>query len=108
MGEGLGAFALSKLTGGPAITATDIIGSQAIAKKAKEQEGVFKSIFKVFQELANEQDKLATHSKTFGQEIDKSDPFKEYSANLKYELQKTLNDMEKYRNAFENLTLSLY
>jgi hypothetical protein len=105
MGEGLGAFALSKLTGGPAITATDIIGSQAIAKKAKEQEGVFKSIFKVFQDLANEQDKLATHSKTFGQEIDKSDPFKEYSANLKYELQKTLNDMEKYRNAFEKLDL---
>ena len=105
MGEGLGAFALSKLTGGPAITATDIIGSQAIAKKAKEQEGVFKSIFKVFQELANEQDKLATHSKTFGQEIDKSDPFKEYSVNLKYELQKTLNDMEKYRNAFEKLDL---
>jgi hypothetical protein len=105
MGEGLGAFALSKLTGGPAITATDIIGSQAIAKKAKEQEGVFKSIFKVFQDLANEQDKLATHSKTFGQELDKSDPLKEFSANLKYELQRTLNDMEKYRKAFEKLDL---
>lgn len=105
MGEGLGAFALSKVTGGPSITATDIIGSQAIAKKAKEQEGVFKSIFKVFQDLANEQDKLATHSKTFGQEIDKSDPFKEYSERLKYELQNTLNDMEKYRNAFEKLNL---
>jgi hypothetical protein len=106
MGEGLGAFALSKLTGGPAITATDIIGSQAIAKKAKEQEGVFQTIFKQFQDLANEQDKLASHSKTFGQEIDKSDPFKEYSANLKYELQKTLNDMEKYRKAFAKLDLN--
>jgi hypothetical protein len=105
MGEGLGAFALSKVTGGPSITATDIIGSQAIAKKAKEQEGVFKSIFKVFQDLANEQDKLATHSKTFGQEIDKSDPFKEYSERLKFDLQNTLNDMEKYRNAFEKLNL---
>ena len=105
MGEGLGAFALSKLTGGPAITFTDVIGSQAIAKKAKEQEGVFQSIFKQFQDLANEQDKLASHSKTFGKEIDKSDPFKEYSANLKYELQKTLNDMEKYRKAFEKLDL---
>jgi hypothetical protein len=105
MGEGLGAFALSKLTGGPAITFTDVIGSQAIAKKAKEQEGVFQSIFKQFQDLANEQDKLASHSKTFGQEIDKSDPFKEYSANLKYELQNTLNDMEKYRKAFEKLDL---
>ena len=105
MGEGLGAFALSKVTGAPAISATDIIGSEAIAKKAKEQEGVFKSIFKQFQDLANEQDKLASHSKTFGQEIDKSDPFKEYSSRLKYELQNTLNDMEKYRNAFAKLDL---
>jgi hypothetical protein len=106
MGEGLGAFALSKLTGGPAITFTDIIGSEAIAKKAKEQEGVFKTIFKQFEELAREQDKLANHSKTFGQDITNIDALKEYSAALKYELSQQLMDYEKYKKKFKEIDTS--
>ena len=106
MGESLGAFALSKLTGGPAISASDIIGSEAIAKKAKKQEDVFKTIFKQFEELAREQDKLATHSRTFGQDITNIDPLKEYSAALKYELSKQLMDYEKYKKKFKEIDTS--
>jgi hypothetical protein len=70
IGESLGAFALSKLTKGPAISVSDIIGSEAIAKKAKTQEQVFKSIFEQFNKLAQQQDKAAVHSKNFGKELD--------------------------------------
>lgn len=119
MGEGLGAFALSKLTGGPAISASDIIGSEAIAKKAKTQEQVFKTIFNQFNQLAQEQDKAAVHSKDFGKELDKSlkstddnksksktkvaiDALKEYSATLKYELSQQLMDIQKYQKIFKD------
>jgi hypothetical protein len=119
MGEGLGAFALSKLTGGPSISASDIIGSEAIAKKAKTQEQVFKTIFNQFNQLAQEQDKAAVHSKDFGKELDKSlkstddkksksktkvaiDALKEYSATLKYELSQQLMDIQKYQKIFKD------
>jgi hypothetical protein len=109
MGESLGAFALSKLTGGPAISATDIIGSEAIAKKAKSQEQVFKTIFNQFNQLALEQDKAAVHSKDFGKELDKTvkatkliDSLKQYSAALKYELAQQLMDIEKYKKIFKD------
>ena len=113
MGESLGAFALSKLTGGPAISATDIIGSEAIAKKAKSQEQVFKTIFNQFNQLALEQDKAAVHSKDFGKELDKTvkatkliDSLKEYSAALKYELSQQLMDYEKYKKEFKKIDTS--
>jgi hypothetical protein len=113
MGESLGAFALSKLTGGPAISATDIIGSEAIAKKAKSQEQVFKTIFNQFNQLALEQDKAAVHSKDFGKELDKTvkatkliDSLKQYSAALKYELAQQLMDYETYKKRFKQLDTS--
>ena len=113
MGESLGAFALSKLTGGPAISATDIIGSEAIAKKAKSQEQVFKTIFNQFNQLALEQDKAAVHSKDFGKELDKTvkatkliDSLKQYSAALKYELSQQLMDYEKYKKEFKKIDTS--
>ncbi len=59
MGEGLGTFMLSKFTGTPVVSATDVLGSTAIAKKAKEQETLFKGIFEQFNKLAEEQDKFA-------------------------------------------------
>lgn len=102
--EGLGAFALSKVSGAPAITGTDVLGSQYIAQKAKEQETLFKGIFDQFRKLAEEQDKLATKSKSFGKEGE-TDGFKEYAAQVKYELQKQLNDIEKWRKKFEDLKL---
>ena len=83
MGEGLGAFALSKLTGGPAITGTDILGAEAIGKKAATLEEVFKGIAKQFNELANEQDKYATRTQNFNAETD--DSFKTFADNLRKE-----------------------
>jgi hypothetical protein len=83
MGEGLGAFALSKLTGGPAITGTDILGAEAIGNKAKTLEEVFKNIAKQFNEAANEQDKYAIRTKNFNAETD--DSFKNFIDNLKKE-----------------------
>jgi predicted nuclease with TOPRIM domain len=83
MGEGLGAFALSKLTGAPAITGTDILGAEAIGKKAATLEEVFKNISKQFNELANEQDKYATRTQNFNAET--SNAFDEFSANLRKE-----------------------
>jgi hypothetical protein len=113
MGESLGAFALAKLTGGPAISATDIIGSEAIARKAKSQEQVFKTIFNQFNQLALEQDKAAVHSKDFGKELDKTvkatkliDSLKEYSAALKYELAQQLMDYETYKKRFKQIDTS--
>jgi hypothetical protein len=104
MGEGLGALALSKLTGGPALTYTDLLGSTVIAGKAAEQEKLFKGIFDQFQKLADEQDKLAKHSKDFGKDLD-NDPMKEYLAEQKYLLQKQLNDIENLRKKFAKLDL---
>jgi len=134
IGESLGAFALSKLTKGPAISVTDIIGSEAIAKKAKTQEQVFKSIFDQFNKLAQQQDKAAVHSKNFGKELETSlksvakhskeitltptadhikkggaktiDSLVEFSANLKYQLARQLMDIEKYKKEFKKLDLS--
>ena len=113
MGESLGAFALAKLTGGPAISATDIIGSEAIARKAKSQEQVFKTIFNQFNQLALEQDKAAVHSKDFGKELDKTvkatkliDSLKKYSAALKYELAQQLMDYETYKKRFKQIDTS--
>jgi hypothetical protein len=83
MGEGLGAFALSKLTGAPAITGTDVLGAEAIGKKAATLEEVFKGISKQFNELANEQDKYATRTKNFNADTNKS--FDDFSANLRKE-----------------------
>jgi hypothetical protein len=83
MGEGLGAFALSKLTGAPAITGTDILGAEAIGKKAATLEEVFKNISKQFNELANEQDKYSTRTKNFNADTTKS--FDQFSANLRKE-----------------------
>jgi hypothetical protein len=83
MGEGLGAFALSKLTGGPAITGTDILGAEAIGSKAKTLEEVFKGIAKQFNEAANEQDKYATRTKNFNTEITKTTDT--FSSNLRKE-----------------------
>jgi hypothetical protein len=83
MGEGLGAFALSKLTGGPAITGTDILGAEAIGNKAKTLEEVFKGIAKQFNEAANEQDKYATRTKNFNTEITKTTDT--FSSNLRKE-----------------------
>jgi hypothetical protein len=82
-GEGLGAFALSKLTGGPAITGTDILGAEAIGNKAKTLEEVFKGIAKQFNEAANEQDKYATRTKNFNTEITKTTDT--FSSNLRKE-----------------------
>jgi hypothetical protein len=82
-GEGLGAFALSKLTGGPAITGTDILGAEAIGSKAKTLEEVFKGIAKQFNEAANEQDKYATRTKNFNTEITKTTDT--FSSNLRKE-----------------------
>jgi hypothetical protein len=104
MGEGLGALALSKLTGGPAVTYTDLLGSTVIAGKAAEQEKLFKGIFDQFQKLADEQDKLATHSKDFGKDLD-NDPMKEYLAEQKYLLEKQLTDIENLRKKFAKLDL---
>jgi hypothetical protein len=87
MGEGLGALALSKLTGGPALTYTDLLGSTVIAGKAAEQEKLFKGIFDQFQKLADEQDKLAKHSKDFGKEITDGDS--DFKIMAKQELQDT-------------------
>lgn len=104
MGEGLGAFALSKFTGAPALTATDILGSEAIAGKAKEQETLFKGIFNQFQKLADEQDKLAIHTKNFGKDLD-NDSMKDYLAEQKYLLQQQLTDIENQRKKFAKLDL---
>jgi hypothetical protein len=104
MGEGLGALALSKFTGAPAITATDVLGSTAIAKKAKEQEVLFKGIFDQFQQLANEQDKLATKSKDFGKDVDK-DPVVNYAREMNKELNLELAKMKALRDQFAKLDL---
>jgi hypothetical protein len=104
MGEGLGAIMLSKFTGAPAITATDVLGSTAIAKKAKEQEVLFKGIFDQFQQLANEQDKLATKSKDFGKDVDK-DPVVNYAREMNKELNLELAKMKALRDQFAKLDL---
>ena len=104
VGEGLGALMLSKFTGAPAITATDVLGSTAIAKKAKEQESLFKGIFDQFQQLADEQDKLATKSKDFGKDIDK-DPVVNYAREMNKQLNLELAKMKALRDQFAKLDL---
>jgi hypothetical protein len=104
IGEGLGTLMLSKFTGAPAITATDVLGSTAIAKKAKEQEVLFKGIFDQFQQLADEQDKLATKSKDFGKDIDK-DPVVNYAREMNKELNLELAKMKALRDQFAKLDL---
>jgi hypothetical protein len=90
MGEGLGALALSKVTGAPAVTYTDLLGSKVIGDKAKEQETLFKGIFDQFQKLADEQDKLATKSKDFGKEITSGD------SDVKILAKQELQDTERW------------
>jgi hypothetical protein len=95
---------LSKFTVAPAITATDVLGSTAIAKKAKEQESLFKGIFDQFQQLADEQDKLATKSKDFGKDIDK-DPVVNYAREMNKQLNLELAKMKALRDQFAKLDL---
>jgi hypothetical protein len=105
MGEGLGTFMLSKFTGTPVITATDVLGSTAISKKAKEQETLFKGIFEQFNKLAEEQDKFAEHTKDFGKDLEKPSPIVNYAREENKQLNLELAKMKALREKMKSIGL---
>ncbi len=105
MGEGLGTFMLSKFTGTPVVSATDVLGSTAIAKKAQEQETLFKGIFEQFNKLAEEQDKFAKHTKNFGKELETPSPIVNYAREENKQLTLELAKMKALREKMKSIGL---